>query len=371
MLLRISIKASIFLNKSVYFPIPITCFQEIAELTFLTFSCLLVPLQCSAIMYLLSLLPFLATGLASPLPLSGVVQACTAEQLQQGTCNAAPAPKPLIACRANIDNSNIPSPGLDLGSLPHHVSSVLVPKADFSAALQIPKIVFSNPQQTTVATADATQGTLAPSVGIGNYNDPAGTLQFPTGTVSAAGHDKRGDDDSALEDGMSDYDEDTIDRLLVLLERDEQGKKHPSVDDGEQEPVAHFIETSHTGLESRSSLDLVPRMASSRQIFVGNANYRQTARQQGIIMIEADGPNPGERICIITQQQVNNPLIDEDSIAYAWVRKVPYTILRCLCPQSPSISISLTQKDRNSVLLFIGCATFLERRELTSNLPGR
>jgi len=205
----------------------------------------------------------------------------------------------------------------------HHVSSVLVSKADFSAALQIPKIVFSNPQQTTVATADATQGTLAPSVGIGNYNDPAGILPFSTGTVSAAGHDKRGDDDSALEEGMSNYDKDTMDRLLVLPERDEQGKRPPIVDDGEREPVAHFIETSHTFLESRSSLDLVPRMASSRQMFVGNANYRQTARQQGIIMIEADGPNPSERICIITPQQVNNPLIDEDSIAYAWVRKVP------------------------------------------------
>jgi len=272
-------------------------------------------------MYLLSLLPFLATGLATPLPLPDVVQACTTEQLQQGTCNAAPARKPILACRNNIDNSNIPSPGLDLGSLPHRVSSVLVPKADFSAALQIPKIVFSNPQETTVATADATQGTLAPSVGIGNYNDPAGNLPFPTGTVSAAGYDKRSD--TTLDDSMSDYGENTIDHLLVLLERDEQWKRYPSIDDGEQEPIAHFIETSHTGLESRSSLDLVPRMASSRHIFVGNINYRQIARQQGIIMIEADGPNPGERICIITPQQVNNPLIDEDSIAYAWVTKVP------------------------------------------------
>ena len=283
-------------------------------------------------MYLLTLLPFLATGLASPLALPDTVQACTSEQLHQGTCNAAPGPrKPLIACPNNVDSSTIPSPGLDLGSLPHHVSSVLVPNADFAAALQIPKIVFSDPKQSTVATADATQGTVPASVDIGNYNDPVGNLPFPTGTVSAAGNDKRGVD-SVLDDTMSGYDEETLDHLLVLLERDEQ-RRSPSIDNSEQEPVARLVETSHTGLQSRSSSDFVPR-ASSREIFVGNINYRQIARQQGIIMIEADGPHPGETVCVITPQQVNNPLIDEDSIAYAWVSKVPLTISRCLCPHN-------------------------------------
>lgn len=51
-----------------------------------------------------------------------------------------------------------------------------------------------------------------------------------------------------LDDTMSGYDEETIDHLLVLIERDEQRRRSPSVENSEQEPVAHFVETSHTGL---------------------------------------------------------------------------------------------------------------------------